>query len=290
MNDDKYHFELTVTEYSSQKKVYEDTFGYQVAFHQYLKQGGEELYDNLLSTIVCNSYDIDYFGNIMDCYTTPEGYTGFQEGVLMEEHCKNGTYKGSFFYHEHENAVPYMMQKAYVIADIEEYKEPAEGDHGYYAQESGCYESIEECEEYARNMLIQDMYCYVPLDTDGYRMDTTQEEDWDLFHEKVSGYRYRMRCISPNRVRFDSVAELADYYVEKMSSGEIDKSNFYDFLLTLVEYEERNYDSEGHLLRSRIRLQELDGNRSYHIVPAFSYETAEGVWNEHQRLKEKLSE
>ena len=185
MNDEEYHFNLTVTEYSTNRKEYEEPNGYANDFVKYLKLGGPDLYEKLLETIVSNSYEIDYFGNVMEIYTNPEAYVGYTEGKMSEEDCKDGVYKGSFsYYGTTEQDIPFKMRKAYVMADVEVYREPLEDDLGFYAQDLSCYESLEECEEYAPYWLFSDLEFYLPLDEDGYCQDITEEQKLDLFHEK----------------------------------------------------------------------------------------------------------
>ena len=291
MNDEEYHFNLTVTEYSTNRKEYEEPNGYAKDFVKYLKLGGPDLYEKLLETIVSNSYEIDYFGNVMEIYTNPEAYVGYTEGKMSEEDCKDGVYRGSFsYYGTTEQDIPFKMRKAYVMADVEVYREPLEDDLGFYAEDLSCYESLEECEEYAPHWLFSDLEFYLPLDEEGYCQDITEEQKLDLFHEKVYGYQLRVRNVSPNRIRFESAKELADYYAEKLSDGTVTADNFYDFLLSLVQYEERFYDYKGRLLRSRIKLQDFHDGEEYHIIPLFSYETARDLWDEQQKLKEKLYE
>lgn len=294
MSDEDTKFKLCVAERSTSKRNYEDSDGYQQAFHKFLKEGDKNLYDQLLSTVVCNIYFYDYFGNEMDVYTNPEAFVGYWEGTFTEEDCKGGKYRGNFYYHELYNKsklLPFTINDRWYFSSAWANKEQVEDEDGEretYATYSSMSNELNDAVNYACGELLGEM-CKYFVDEKGFVADLTEEQELELFGEKVTDYSVKVSVISSNHIVFDSQQELAEYYAERVANDELSEENIYDFLLSLVKCEERYYDIHGNLLRSRIIRQELDGTAEYDIIPDFSMETAKDVFLYQEKRKEKIN-
>lgn len=290
MDDEIHDFHLSVHEFSAEKRIYDEPHGYGQAFHEFIEKGGTELYDNLLSLVVCNVSHYDLWGNVKNVDTDKNAFVGYSRYVFTEEDCKDGHYRADFMYHDYKGNYTYSMQQKHHFAVTEIWREPIDNDNGYHAWDSGDYDDLDEAVEYALDVLYQDMEYYYLNEEEHEYEDLTEMQKKEVFKEKVSDYRLVIRSISSERIRFESVRELAEYYAEQICSGKITEERMYDFLLSLVQYDERHYDKEGNLLYSKIKLQELDGTTEYDIIPDFSIETAKDIWKQQQCLKEKFYE
>lgn len=291
MRESENCFKLRVTEYSAAKREYEKSNGYAKAFEDFIDEKGENLYDQILSLVICNKFGYDYFGNLIDGYTDAEGFVEFTEGHFTEEDCMNGNYTGTFKYRQLvkcDEKIPYKIYERYYLPYLEVYREPIKDDNGYQACAGGIYTNLEEAVQYECSELRSDMPHYYTDENAEFMADTSEEQDKEMFRQKVTDYAFKIRVVSGKKVMFDSQQELAEYYAEEVSSGRLTEDNIYDFLLSLVCYEERYYDYEEYFLYSRIVRQELDGTTDYDVIPDFSMETAREVYKQQEKWKEHL--
>ena len=187
--------------------------------------------------------------------------------------------------------MPYTVNKRYYSTFYEIYREPIEDDEGYSAGRCGLYTTLDDAVKGESYSLYSNMWRYFPknqsLKYDAY-VDTSNDQDEEMFINKVSDYTLKVRVISNHPLVFESQRELAEYYAEAVSNGNLTQENIYDFLLSLVRYEERYYDRRGTFLYSRIVRQGLDGTTDYDIIPDFSMETACEVCKQQEKWKERL--
>lgn len=116
----------------------------------------------------------------------------------------------------------------------------------------------------------------------GRKEDLTDEEKQQIIEEHFLDYKIAVEVVSKHRIRFDYAEEIRRYYVENVF--DVPKGEMYDFLLTLINHDERNYDFRGEFLNSRDKHQLLgDTDYGYIELPLFSMENAE-------RLRKELHE
>lgn len=294
MNDEEYQFKLCVSERSARKKIYEESDAYAEDFHKFIKEKSECLYDQLLTTVISNNFLYDYFGNEMCVYTDSESFVEFWEGEFTEENCKDGIFRGNFQYYK---PLKKVTNRAFTInerfyymnswAGKEQVKD-IDGERDTYIVYAGMEGVLEDAVTYACGNLLGEMGHYVESD-DEYYPDLSDEQEYEVFKEKVKDYSVKISVISSKHIQFESQKELAAYYAEQVAGDELDEENIYDFLLSLVKCEERYYDIHGNYFRSRIVRQELDGTTEYDIVPDFSIETAKRVLEYQKKRKDKMN-
>lgn len=293
MNDEETRFKLCVSEYSVARKVYEKADGYQKEFHELISDCKSDLYDQLLSIVICNNYFYDYFGNVMDVYTDPQMYVGYWEGAFSEEDCTEGIYRGSLYYYEPRDKTrinPFTANSRWYFVSAwmsKEQVEDEDGDRDTYVAYLCMENELEDAVKYSCGSLLREM-CRYYIDEEGFVADLTEEQEFEVFNEKVQDYSVKISAISSNCIQFDSQEELAKYYAEQVANNVLTEESMYDFLLSLVKCEERYYDIHGRLLRSRIVRHELDGTTEYDIIPDFSMESARDVFRNQEKRKEDI--
>ena len=80
-----------------------------------------------------------------------------------------------------------------------------------------------------------------------------------------------------HRIRFDTATEIREYYINNIF--DISKNHMYDFLLSMIDHDERNYTYNGDFIASRNRHQLLgDNDFGYMELPLFNIENAESLY------------
>ena len=82
-------------------------------------------------------------------------------------------------------------------------------------------------------------------------------------------YEFQISVINSNRKRFNTSKELMDYFNTNIKN--ISNNNLYDFLLSLVQYDNRYYNYKGKLIGSEPAAQ--IPNDCLGFIVEFSYES-----------------
>lgn len=164
-------------------------------------------------------------------------------------------------------------------------------------------ESYEEAVEFATYAPLREMDLYFSEDENGCLPDLTEEQEREVFDEKALKYSIMareymddgdatetlldeiadrkfydsvitVRVVSRHRILFEDEKELFRYYTENVRK--VKPENRYDFLLALIDYEERCYDRHGNYLCSENHRQ---GESVWWRcrIPEFTLETAKDL-------------
>lgn len=133
-----------------------------------------------------------------------------------------------------------------------------------------CFYSEEEALEGALSFWKDKMTEYV---RDGIG-EVTHEYLMEIARRNVTHNMISVCVVSPERKKFSTLKEMRKYYTENILNVEPDKR--YDFLLSLLQCDERFYDEDGNYLRSRNHHQILD-EYTYRLLPLFSRENAKDI-------------
>lgn len=93
--------------------------------------------------------------------------------------------------------------------------------------------------------------------------------------DKVWDSCIAVRIISNKRVQCHTLKELTKYYTDNIM--DVKPEERYDFLLSLLQYYQRVYDSHGNYLRTENKHQYLEDKYEYSLLPLFSMENAKDL-------------
>lgn len=125
--------------------------------------------------------------------------------------------------------------------------------------------------EYFSNLRFKQLL----YDTCGRHLTNVQIED--IVENNILDYEISGLVFHGNRIKFDNAEEMKEYYVNNIFN--VEKKDIYDFLLSMIRYDERYYNIHGDFTTSRNKHQLLgDNSYGYIVLPLFSLETAEDLY------------
>ena len=272
MHHGKCSCKLSIDEYSSNRKRFATQKEYYDIYKRIIEDGGENLYEELLSIVDHQRYHLNSFCEVTRVETILATIAGNKIGTghFTKEDCQNGVYCGDFEYLPGAN-----MDNDFKGSDGKIYqaycsviREREEADKTIWDSDFSCFYTLEEAKEAALSSYYDYLCMYVP---------NLKYASRDLLFETTGSKIHRscisVRVISNKRVECHTLKELKTAYTEGILK--VNRDELYDFLLSLVRFDERIYDEKGNYLRSDNRHQFLEDRYSYSFLPQVSMETAE---------------
>lgn len=260
--------ELFINEYSARR---EKIFS-QKALHQRFKEvtanPSENLYEELLALVDHQRYYVNSFGEITRVITVPQKIAGQVVGVgtFTREDCKKEFYGGEFKYLDGtamEEEKTYDGNLYFGCVNILR-QHMDEKNHTGWERYKECFYSEEEALQGALAFYENKMEEYVP-DGNG---NITKELLKEIARKKVTRNFISVEVVSPKRKQFRVLKDMSKYYADHILSVKLEER--YDFLLSLLRYDERFYNEDGEYLRTENKHQFMEDQYNYMLLPKFS--------------------
>ena len=274
MHHGKCRCKLSIDEFSATRKRFATQNEYYDNYRRIIEDGGENLYEELLSIVDHQRYYLNSFCEITKIETYPATINGnaIGTGHFTKEDCRNETYGGEFEYLPGDK-----VDKDFKGCDGRLYqaycsviKENEPKDKTIWDAEFNCFYTLEEAKEATLSSYYKYLTEYMP---------NIEKASRDLLLEVVGKKIHRhctsVRIISNNRVECKTLKELKKAYNEGVLQTE--REEMYDFLLSLIRFDERIYDEKGNYIRSENHHQFLEDEYHYLLLPQFSMETAKDI-------------
>lgn len=270
MHSGKCGCELFINEYSNRRERFFSQKALYERFQEVITTPDENLYDNLLALVDHQRYYLNSFGEITRVVTIPQKINGkvVGSGRFTREDCHSDCYGGDFKYWNgsaSEEERPYDGKLYFASGNILR-KNIDEKDKTGWERYKECFYSEEEALHGTLSFWENKMEEYVREGMGSASHDYLKE----ISRKYVMKNIISVCVVSPERKQLKTLKELKKYYSENMLK--VKKENRYDFLLSLVRYDERYYDEDGNYLRSYNRHQFLEDEYTYQLLPLFSKE------------------
>lgn len=274
MHRGKCSCKLSIDEYSANRKRFASQKEYCENYKQIVETGGESLYEDLLSIVDHQRYHLNSFCEVTRVETIPAIIDGTVIGIgnFTREECQGGHYGGDFKYlqgtacDENFRGSDGRLYQAYCSV----IKQRESEDKTIWDADFKCFYTLEEAEEAAVSSYYKYLEAYMPNGRYASR-DLLLETVKDKVHRRCIS----VRIISNKRVECKTLKELKKAYTEGVL--QTSKEEMYDFLLSLIRYDERIYNEKGNYLKSENHHQFLSDEYHYLLLPQFSMETAKGL-------------
>lgn len=283
MHTEQCSCELYINEYSCRRERYSAQKELFDRYQEIVAKGGEELYEDLLAIVDHQRYYLNTFGEITRIVTVPQKITGKEVSIgnFKREECRDGKYTGAFRYFEGTliekeqkgaDGKLYFGHSIFWYESLDEKYKSHRWDNYlecFYTEEEALQGALESYYKKARE--------YVTSDNSSASKDYLQE----IAKDKIDKTFFSVWVVSNRRQKCHTLQDLRTAYTKYV--GKMKPEARYDFLLSLLRYDERVYDLAGNYLRSNNKHQFLNDEYYYAFLPLFSRETAD-------KLNYKISE
>lgn len=275
MNQDECTYELYVDEYSGRREFFNSQEALYLRYKEVTENRNEDLYEDLLALVDHQRYYMNPIGEVTRVETFPQKINGMDisMGNFKREDCVNGSIGKKFQYlngNAKEEIVQVVDGKLYFAFVNLRRERIDKNEIANWEPYMECFKTLEEALEAGIK------HYYAVLKEYIHNKGGVSRDLLDIVaKDKVWDSCIAVRIISNKRVQCHTLKELTKYYTDNIM--DVKPEERYDFLLSLLQYDQRVYDSHGNYLRTENKHQYLEDKYEYSLLPLFSMENAKDL-------------
>ena len=275
MNHGECTYELYVDEYSGRREFFNSQEKLYLRYKEITEGKNENLYEDLLALVDYQRYYLNPIGEVTRVETFPQKINGMDvsTGDFKREDCANGFIGSKFQYlnGDAKTEISGDIDGKFYFTFVNLRREKIDkNDITNWEPYMECFRTLEEALEAGIEHYYAALKEYIPNKGNPSRdlLDVVAKD-------KVWDSRIAVRIISNERVQCHTLKELTKYYTGHIL--DVKPENRYDFLLSLLQYDQRVYDSHGNYLRTENKHQYLEDKYVYSLLPLFTMENAKDL-------------